>query len=208
MLPQSPLAAAQGAVAAGGCAAPHPGHATGRAQARARPLDWSGTAMGTGRLALALLPGLILLSLSPAERCDGAAGVFMEPQLRARAGDSVLLPCLFLDPHGRGWTLLKVDWLHKAGAGTQVSRDSAGRGGDTGVDGRGGRGRQQWGSSRGEDVEKPIRRPQAVRRGSFHGRKKKGPRVEAGRPRSIPGAFPGSAGLCECEENPRDRQGA
>ncbi|XP_014115286.1 PREDICTED: junctional adhesion molecule-like isoform X1 [Pseudopodoces humilis] len=75
--------------------------------------------MGTGRLHLAVLPGLIVLSLSPAERCSGAAGVFMEPQLRARAGDSVLLPCLFLDPESRGWTLHKVDWLHKAGAGAQ-----------------------------------------------------------------------------------------
>ncbi|XP_038017515.1 junctional adhesion molecule-like isoform X2 [Motacilla alba alba] len=52
-------------------------------------------------------------------RCSAAAGVFTEPQLRARAGDSVLLLCLFLDPDSKGWTLHKVDWLHKAGAGTQ-----------------------------------------------------------------------------------------
>ncbi|XP_030918248.1 junctional adhesion molecule-like [Geospiza fortis] len=52
-------------------------------------------------------------------RCTGAAQVFMEPQLRARAGDSVLLQCLFLDPDSKGWTLHKVDWLHRAGAGTQ-----------------------------------------------------------------------------------------
>lgn len=58
--------------------------------------------MGTGRLHLAVLAGLILLSLYPAERCSGAAGVFMEPQLRARAGDSVLLQCLFLDPDSKG----------------------------------------------------------------------------------------------------------
>lgn len=95
--------------------------------------------MGTGRLALAILPGLILLSLSPAERCSWAAGVFMEPQLRARAGDSVLLPCLFLDPDGKGGTLHKVDWLRKAGDGTQVGRDRGARGGDTGlVAGQGG----------------------------------------------------------------------
>ncbi|XP_014740146.1 PREDICTED: junctional adhesion molecule-like isoform X1 [Sturnus vulgaris] len=75
--------------------------------------------MGTGRLVLAVLPGLILLSLSPAERCSWAAGVFMEPQLRARAGDSVLLRCLFLDPESRGGTLHKVDWMHKGAAGTQ-----------------------------------------------------------------------------------------
>ncbi|XP_053853047.1 junctional adhesion molecule-like [Vidua macroura] len=52
-------------------------------------------------------------------RCSGAAGVFTEPQLRARAGGSVLLQCLFLDPDSKGWTLHKVDWLHRAGAGTQ-----------------------------------------------------------------------------------------
>ncbi|KAK4809559.1 hypothetical protein QYF61_016991 [Mycteria americana] len=76
--------------------------------------------MGTGRLHLAVLPGLILLSLSLAERCSGSAGwVFMEPQLRASAGDSVLLQCLFLDPVAKGWTMAKVDWLHVAGAGTQ-----------------------------------------------------------------------------------------
>lgn len=98
--------------------------------------------MGTGRLHLAVLAGLILLSLYPAERCSGAAGVFMEPQLRARAGDSVLLQCLFLDPDSKGWTLHKVDWLHKAGAGTQVGQDRGGRGGDTGAGGRGAR--QLW----------------------------------------------------------------
>lgn len=87
--------------------------------------------MGTGRLVLAVLPGLILLSLSPAERCSWAAGVFMEPQLRARAGDSVLLRCLFLDPESRGGTLHKVDWMHKGAAGTQVGRDRGGRRGDT-----------------------------------------------------------------------------
>ncbi|XP_053942925.1 junctional adhesion molecule-like isoform X2 [Cuculus canorus] len=76
--------------------------------------------MGTGRLHLAVLPGLILLSLSPAERCSRVAGwVFTEPQLRASAGDSVLLQCLFLDPVAKGWTMTKVDWLRMAGAGTQ-----------------------------------------------------------------------------------------
>ncbi|XP_014115289.1 PREDICTED: uncharacterized protein LOC106628605 isoform X3 [Pseudopodoces humilis] len=64
----------------------------------------------------------LTLLLTWLERCSGAAGVFMEPQLRARAGDSVLLPCLFLDPESRGWTLHKVDWLHKAGAGAQDLR--------------------------------------------------------------------------------------
>ncbi|KFV12994.1 hypothetical protein N340_10480, partial [Tauraco erythrolophus] len=62
----------------------------------------------------------ILLSLSLAERCCGSSGwVFTEPQLRASAGDSVLLQCLFLDPAPEGWMMAKVDWLHKAGAGTQ-----------------------------------------------------------------------------------------
>ncbi|XP_030361379.1 junctional adhesion molecule-like isoform X2 [Strigops habroptila] len=76
--------------------------------------------MRTGRLHLAVLSGLILLSLSLAERCSGSAGwVFMEPQLRASAGDSVLLQCLFLDPPAKGWTMAKVDWLRLAGAGTQ-----------------------------------------------------------------------------------------
>ncbi|XP_065553108.1 junctional adhesion molecule-like isoform X2 [Lathamus discolor] len=76
--------------------------------------------MRTGRLHLAVLPGLILLSLSLAERCSGSAGwVLMEPQLRASAGDSVLLQCLFLDPLARGWTMAKVDWLRLAGAGMQ-----------------------------------------------------------------------------------------
>ncbi|XP_064896266.1 junctional adhesion molecule-like isoform X3 [Columba livia] len=76
--------------------------------------------MGTDRLHLAVLPGLILLSLSPAERCSGSAGwVFTEPQLRARAGDSVLLQCLFLEPAAKGWTMDKVDWLRMAGPGMQ-----------------------------------------------------------------------------------------
>ncbi|XP_056365606.1 junctional adhesion molecule-like isoform X3 [Oenanthe melanoleuca] len=66
-----------------------------------------------------VLLSLTLLLTWLAERCSWAAGVFMEPQLRARAGDSVLLRCLFLDPDSKGGTLLKVDWLHKAGAGAQ-----------------------------------------------------------------------------------------
>lgn len=99
--------------------------------------------MGTGGLPLAVLPGLILLSLSPAERCSGAAGVFVQPRLRAGAGDSVLLPCLFIDPDSRGWTLHKVDWLHKAGDGTKVGRDGVAGEGTRG--GRAGRGRQPWG---------------------------------------------------------------
>lgn len=129
--------------------------------------------MGTGRLPLAVLPGLILLSLSPAERCSGAAGVFMQPQLRARAGDSVLLQCLFIDPESKGWTLHKVDWLHKAGAGTQVGQDRV-----AGEGTRGGQGREReaalerlWGS--------PAACGQAMTRGSFHERKK-GPRAGAG----------------------------
>lgn len=81
--------------------------------------------MGTGRLLLAVLPGLILLSLSPAERGSGSAGwVFTEPQLRASAGDSVLLQCLFRSPLANGWTVTKVDWLRVPGAGEQkVGRD-------------------------------------------------------------------------------------
>ncbi|XP_074417250.1 junctional adhesion molecule-like isoform X1 [Larus michahellis] len=76
--------------------------------------------MGTGSLRLAIIPGLILLSLSLAERCSGSAGwVFTEPQLRASAGDSVLLQCLFLGPVAKDWTLDKVDWLRTAGPGTQ-----------------------------------------------------------------------------------------
>ncbi|XP_039242434.1 junctional adhesion molecule-like [Pipra filicauda] len=75
--------------------------------------------MGTGRLHLALLPALILLSLSPAEQSGGSGWVFTEPQLRASAGDSVLLQCHFLDLENKGWTVSKVDWIHKAGAGTQ-----------------------------------------------------------------------------------------
>ncbi|XP_027511472.1 junctional adhesion molecule-like isoform X1 [Corapipo altera] len=75
--------------------------------------------MGTGRVHLALLPALILLSLSPAERSGGSGRVFTEPQLRASAGDSVLLQCHFLDLENKGWTLSKVDWIHRARAGTQ-----------------------------------------------------------------------------------------
>ncbi|XP_030899986.2 junctional adhesion molecule-like isoform X2 [Melopsittacus undulatus] len=62
----------------------------------------------------------LTLVLTWLERCRGSAGwVFMEPQLRASAGDSVLLQCLFLDPLAKGWTMAKVDWLRLAGAGTQ-----------------------------------------------------------------------------------------
>uniref|UniRef100_A0A8C8B9W7 Ig-like domain-containing protein n=1 Tax=Otus sunia TaxID=257818 RepID=A0A8C8B9W7_9STRI len=66
---------------------------------------------------------VVLLSLTLVltwlERCSGWAGwVFTEPQLRASAGDSVLLQCLFLDPVAKGWTMAKVDWLRAAGAGT------------------------------------------------------------------------------------------
>ncbi|XP_074972177.1 junctional adhesion molecule-like isoform X2 [Phalacrocorax aristotelis] len=66
----------------------------------------------------------VLLSLTLVliwlERCSGSAGwVFTEPQLRASAGDSVLLQCFFLDPVAMGRTMAKVDWLHVAGAGTQ-----------------------------------------------------------------------------------------
>ncbi|XP_074705012.1 junctional adhesion molecule-like [Strix aluco] len=66
---------------------------------------------------------VVLLSLTLVltwlERCSGWAGwVFTEPQLRASAGDSVLLQCLFLDPVAKGWTMAKVDWMRVAGAGT------------------------------------------------------------------------------------------
>uniref|UniRef100_A0A8C3X667 Ig-like domain-containing protein n=1 Tax=Cyanoderma ruficeps TaxID=181631 RepID=A0A8C3X667_9PASS len=61
----------------------------------------------------------LTLVLTWLERCSGAARVFTRPQLRARAGDSVLLQCLFIDPDSKGRTLNKVDWLHKAGDGTQ-----------------------------------------------------------------------------------------
>lgn len=89
--------------------------------------------MRTGRLHLAVLPGLILLSLSMAERCSLSAGwVFMEPQLQAGAGDSVLLQCLFLDPLAKGWTMAKVDWLRLAGAGTQKVGWDQGMGGEAG----------------------------------------------------------------------------
>ncbi|KFR00022.1 hypothetical protein N306_12463, partial [Opisthocomus hoazin] len=46
----------------------------------------------------------LTLLLTLLERCDGSAGwVFTESQLRASAGDSVLLQCLFLDPVAKGW---------------------------------------------------------------------------------------------------------
>ncbi|XP_075298533.1 junctional adhesion molecule-like isoform X2 [Opisthocomus hoazin] len=62
----------------------------------------------------------LTLLLTLLERCDGSAGwVFTESQLRASAGDSVLLQCLFLDPVAKGWTVDKVDWLRMAGAGKQ-----------------------------------------------------------------------------------------
>ncbi|XP_032860701.1 junctional adhesion molecule-like isoform X2 [Tyto alba] len=62
----------------------------------------------------------LTLMLTWLERCSGWVGwVFTEPQLRASAGDSVLLQCLFLDPVAKGWTMAKVDWLRTAGAGTQ-----------------------------------------------------------------------------------------
>ncbi|KAM6234706.1 junctional adhesion molecule-like isoform 3-T5 [Spheniscus humboldti] len=62
----------------------------------------------------------LTLVLTWLERCSGSAGwVFTEPQLRASAGDSVLLQCIFLDPVAKGWTMAKVDWLREAGAGTQ-----------------------------------------------------------------------------------------
>jgi len=160
----------------GGCAAPHPGHAKSRGQGEA--LHWSvllapglsaeEIPMRTGRLHLAVLPGLILLSLSLAERCDGSAGwVFTESQLRASAGDSVLLQCLFLDPVAKGWTVDKVDWLRMAGAGKQkVGRDpGAGGGAGRGAGGRGGRARQPCCSR--EAAGKPGCMAQALRGGSF-----------------------------------------
>ncbi|XP_065711839.1 junctional adhesion molecule-like isoform X3 [Patagioenas fasciata] len=62
----------------------------------------------------------LTLVLTWQERCSGSAGwVFTEPQLRARAGDSVLLQCLFLEPATKGWTMDKVDWLRMAGPGVQ-----------------------------------------------------------------------------------------
>ncbi|XP_071432311.1 myelin protein zero-like protein 2 isoform X2 [Pithys albifrons albifrons] len=61
----------------------------------------------------------LTLVLTWLERCGGSGWVFTEPQLQASAGDSVLLQCRFLDLENRGWTVLKVDWLYKAGAGTQ-----------------------------------------------------------------------------------------
>ncbi|KAM6043271.1 junctional adhesion molecule-like isoform 2-T3 [Chlamydotis macqueenii] len=62
----------------------------------------------------------LTLVLTWLERGSGSAGwVSTEPQLRASAGDSVLLQCLFLDPAAKGWTMAKVDWLRVAGAGTE-----------------------------------------------------------------------------------------
>lgn len=134
----------------GGCAALHPRHTKSRGRGEALPAqgagppccapDWSvplapglsgeEVSMGTGRLHLAVLPGLILLSLSLAEQCSGLAGwVFTEPQLRASTGDSVLLQCLFLDPVAKGWMMTKVDWLRVAGAGMQKVGQDQGMGG-------------------------------------------------------------------------------
>lgn len=124
--------------------------------------------MGTGSLRLAIIPGLILLSLSLAERCSGSAGwVFTEPQLRASAGDSVLLQCLFLGPVAKDWTLDKVDWLRTAGPGTQkVGRDQR-VGGGAGRGGRWqGRARRQPCCSQ-EAAGKPVRLAQATRGGRF-----------------------------------------
>ncbi|KFW85135.1 hypothetical protein N305_04150, partial [Manacus vitellinus] len=61
----------------------------------------------------------LTLVLTWLERSGGSGWVFTEPQLRASAGDSVLLQCHFLDLENKGWTVSKVDWIHKAGAGTQ-----------------------------------------------------------------------------------------
>uniref|UniRef100_A0A8C3JYE2 Ig-like domain-containing protein n=1 Tax=Calidris pygmaea TaxID=425635 RepID=A0A8C3JYE2_9CHAR len=62
----------------------------------------------------------LTLVLTWLERGSGSAGwVLTEPQLRASAGDSVLLQCLFLDPVAKGWTMDKVDWLRMAGPGMQ-----------------------------------------------------------------------------------------
>lgn len=86
--------------------------------------------MGTGGLHLAVLPGLILLSLCLAERCSGSAGwVFTQPQLRAGAGDSVLLQCLLRDVADESWTMVKVDWLHVPGTGAQKVGQDQGAGG-------------------------------------------------------------------------------
>ncbi|XP_014805029.1 PREDICTED: junctional adhesion molecule-like isoform X2 [Calidris pugnax] len=61
----------------------------------------------------------LTLVLTWLERGSGLAGwVLMEPQLRASAGDSVLLQCLFLDPVAKG-LVDKVDWLRMAGPDTQ-----------------------------------------------------------------------------------------
>ncbi|XP_068773068.1 junctional adhesion molecule-like isoform X2 [Struthio camelus] len=60
------------------------------------------------------------LVLTLLERCSGSAGwVFVQPQLQACSGDSVLLQCRFLDSVAKGWTMAKVDWLRMPGAGTQ-----------------------------------------------------------------------------------------
>ncbi|XP_035202089.1 junctional adhesion molecule-like isoform X2 [Oxyura jamaicensis] len=67
------------------------------------------------KVMLSLTLVLVLL-----ERCSGsAAWVFTEPQLQASAGDSVLLQCLLRDMADKSWTMVKVDWLHVPGAGTQ-----------------------------------------------------------------------------------------
>ncbi|XP_068515376.1 junctional adhesion molecule-like isoform X2 [Anas acuta] len=62
----------------------------------------------------------LALVLALLERCSGSAGwVFTQPQLRAGAGDSVLLQCLLRDVADESWTMVKVDWLHVPGAGAQ-----------------------------------------------------------------------------------------
>ncbi|KFP80483.1 hypothetical protein N310_13285, partial [Acanthisitta chloris] len=61
----------------------------------------------------------LTLVLTLLERCGGSGWVFTKPQLQASTGDSVLLQCLFLDLEINGWTVTKVDWLHKARGSTQ-----------------------------------------------------------------------------------------
>ncbi|XP_027737121.1 junctional adhesion molecule-like isoform X1 [Empidonax traillii] len=61
----------------------------------------------------------LTLVLAWLERCGGSGWVVTEPQLRASAGGSVLLQCRFLDLENKDWTMTKVDWIRKAGAGTQ-----------------------------------------------------------------------------------------
>ncbi|PKU37586.1 junctional adhesion molecule-like [Limosa lapponica baueri] len=71
----------------------------------------------TNKMKMLLILTLVLTWL---ERGSGSTGwVFMEPQLRASTGDSVLLQCLFLDSVTKGWIMDKVDWLRMAGPGTQ-----------------------------------------------------------------------------------------